>query len=183
MDDTTKHSKLLSLVLRHRPETIGITLDAAGWVEVDDLLSRLPQAGVSMTRAQLEHIVNTNDKKRFVLSEGGDRIRANQGHSLPVDLGLKPRQPPDLLFHGTARKSLASIMREGLKRGRRQHVHLHTDRRLAEIVGRRHGDPVLLQITAGRMWSDGHVFFRSENSVWLTEAVPIRYLDEFAEQT
>ncbi len=176
-----KHSKLLSLILRHKPQTIGIALDSAGWADVDELLALLPRAGVSMNRDQLRHIVESNDKQRFVFSDDGQRIRANQGHSLSVDLGLEPIEPPAVLFHGTARKSLESILREGLKRGQRQHVHLHTDRALAETVGRRHGQPVLLRVAAGQMWADGHAFFRSDNRVWLTEAVPVRYLSEVSD--
>ncbi len=177
MPNTTRQSKLLSLVLRHKPETVGLTLDASGWAEIDALLDRLPRAGVTMTRKNLLALVENNDKKRFAISPDGRFIRASQGHSVNVDLGLEPCEPPTVLYHGTAEKSLASILDTELRRGQRHHVHLHTDRGLAETVGRRHGKPVLLAVSASAMWQDGHAFFVTANGVWLTEAVPVTYLD------
>lgn len=174
-------SKFLSLVLRHRPEVIGIALDAEGWAEVDELLAAAARHGRSITRQQLEEVVATNDKKRFSFSLDGLRIRANQGHSVDVDLGLVPIEPPELLYHGTVDRFLDSIRRKGLVRGKRHHVHLSPDRETAVRVGQRRGRPVVLIVEAGRMHCDGHAFFRSENGVWLTETVPAGYL-QFPEE-
>jgi len=169
-------SKFLSLVLRHRPEHIGITLDSAGWVAVDELLAAARRTGFPLDRATLERVVAENDKRRFALSTDGARIRASQGHSVGVELGLKPQTPPDVLFHGTAARFLESIRREGLKPGSRTHVHLSADEETARVVGRRHGSPVVLGVEAGTMHRDGHEFLCSENGVWLAQAVPARYL-------
>lgn len=170
-------SKFLSLVLRHRPEHIGITLDSAGWVAVDELLSAAQRSGLPLDRATLERVVAENDKRRFAFSADGARIRASQGHSVGVDLGLAPQTPPDVLFHGTATRFLESIRQEGLKPGSRTHVHLSADEETACTVGRRHGSPVVLRVEAGAMHRDGHEFLRSENGVWLARAVPARYLE------
>ena len=167
-------SKLLSLVLRHRPELIGIRLDAGGWVEVDELLAALAAFGKPMSRAQLERVVATSDKQRFAL-EGG-RIRASQGHSVPVDLGLEPVEPPPLLFHGTPERNVAPILREGLRKGSRHHVHLSPDVPTALRVGARRGRPRVLEVDAAAMARDGHVFLRSANGVWLVDVVPPAYL-------
>jgi putative RNA 2'-phosphotransferase len=169
-------SKFLSLVLRHRPETIGITLDEQGWVEIDELLAAANRAGRGVTRPLLERVVRENDKQRFAISPDGTRIRANQGHSVQVDLGLKPTQPPDLLYHGTVARFLDSIRVSGLEPGNRQHVHLSPDVETARKVGQRRGRPVILIIEADRMWRDGHTFYRAENGVWLTDSVPVEYL-------
>lgn len=170
-------SKFLSLVLRHDPGTIGITLDPNGWVPVDELLSAAARAGTSITREQLDEVVATNDKKRFAFSPDGTRIRASQGHSLEVDLGLDPVEPPERLFHGTATRSVESIRAEGLIRQSRQHVHLSPDEETATRVGQRHGKPVVLIVRAGQMHRDGHAFYRSDNGVWLTASVPPEYLE------
>jgi putative RNA 2'-phosphotransferase len=164
-------SKFLSRHLRHQPERLGLTLQPGGWVEVDELLR-----AAGLTRAELEEVVARNDKRRFSFDAGGARVRANQGHSVPVDLALEPRTPPDVLFHGTARRHLDAILRDGLRRGRRHHVHLSSDPVTARRVGARHGEPVVLTIDAAGMAAAGHVFLRSDNGVWLTEAVPARYL-------
>lgn len=169
-------SKFLSLVLRHRPERIGITLDSAGWGAVDELLAAAGRSGFKLDRATLERVVAENDKRRFAFSADGQSIRASQGHSVGVDLGLTPRTPPDVLFHGTATRFMDSIRREGLKPGSRTHVHLSADEATAQAVGRRHGSPVVLRVEAGAMHRDGHEFHRSENGVWLAQAVPARYL-------
>lgn len=169
-------SKFLSLVLRHQPQTIGLTLDAQGWVEVDTLLAAAQRHGVRIERATLERIVATSDKQRFALSADGRQIRANQGHSVAVDLGLAPLAPPDQLYHGTATHALDAIRREGLRKRSRQHVHLSPDPVTAEKVGRRHGRPVILVVRSGAMAADGLVFFRSANGVWLTDHVPPGYL-------
>jgi putative RNA 2'-phosphotransferase len=169
-------SKFLSFVLRHKPQAIGITLDAEGWVAVDELLAAAVRHGQSITRQQLEEVVATNDKQRFSFSADGRLIRANQGHSIEVDLGLVPVEPPELLYHGTVARFLDSIREKGLVRGKRHHVHLSADRDTAARVGQRRGRPVVLVIEARCMRGDGHAFFQSENGVWLTEAVPPAYL-------
>jgi putative RNA 2'-phosphotransferase len=174
-------SKFLSFVLRHKPKAIGITLDAEGWVAVDELLAAGARHGQSITWQQVEEVVATNDKKRFSFSPDGQLIRANQGHSVEVDLGLAPVEPPDLLYHGTVERVLDSIRKEGLLRGNRHHVHLSADRETATRVGQRRGRPVVLVVEAGRMFRDGYSFYQSENGVWLAKTVPPKYL-RFAEE-
>jgi putative RNA 2'-phosphotransferase len=169
-------SKFLSLILRHHPERVGLSLDAEGWVEVDSLLAAMTRHGHALSRASLEELVGSSDKQRFIFSPDGTRIRANQGHSIPVDLGLTPLVPPDVLFHGTVDKFLDSIRAQGLIRGERQHVHLSRDREVAIQVGKRRGLPVVLEVDAALMTSESIPFYRSENGVWLTEAVPVRFL-------
>lgn len=171
-----RKSKFLSLVLRHEPERIGLTLDSQGWARVEELLVLANQHGVSLSRAALDEIVATNEKRRFALSEDGLCIRASQGHSIEVDLKLTPRRPPDWLFHGTARRFLDSIRRDGLVKMSRQHVHLSADEATALQVGQRHGKPVVLQIDAATMSADGKLFYLSANHVWLVDAVLPRYL-------
>lgn len=175
-DSTVRFSKFLSLVLRHDPEKIGLTLDAAGWAQVDDLLAAANRSGVPLTRPLLEQIVTQNDKQRFALSADGVRIRASQGHSIPVDLGLEILTPPDLLYHGTATRFLDSIKAQGLLTQSRNHVHLSADEATAVKVGQRHGKPVVLTVQAGQMQRAGHIFYRSANGVWLTVDVPVTYL-------
>ncbi|MBF5041520.1 RNA 2'-phosphotransferase [Aggregicoccus sp. 17bor-14] len=175
--DRTHVSKFLSLVLRHDPAALGVTLDAQGWTDVEALLAALHAQGRVLSREALEEIVATSPKQRFALSEDGRRIRANQGHSVEVDLGLAPAEPPETLFHGTVAAVLEAIRAQGLVRGQRHHVHLSADEATARSVGARRGSPVLLRVRAGEMHRDGHPFFRSENGVWLTDAVPPRYLD------
>ncbi|GAA1585457.1 RNA 2'-phosphotransferase [Actinoplanes couchii] len=175
--DHVKLSKRMSLVLRHRPETAGLTLDANGWVPVAELLTAL-----GMTRAQLDLVVATNDKSRFAVAtgpDGVDRIRASQGHSrrVGVDLDLPPVAPPAELFHGTPRRNLDAIMREGLRPRSRSHVHLSVDVPTALTVGRRRSpDVVVFSVAAGAMAAAGDLFYRSDNGVWLTAAVPSRHL-------
>jgi len=169
-------SKFLSLVLRHKPQEIGITLDPEGWVPVEDLLAAVARHGRPITLEQLDEVVATNDKQRFAFSPDGRLIRANQGHSVEVDLALPPVEPPELLYHGTVERFLESIREKGLVRGKRHHVHLSADRETAARVGQRRGRPVVLMVEAGRMHREGHQFFRSENGVWLTETVPPTYL-------
>ena len=170
-------SKFLSLILRHQPEKIGLVLDANGWADIDELLRLSAAKGRPLTRALLEEVVVTNDKQRFVLSEDGTKIRANQGHSVSVDLGLVPMVPPPVLFHGTATRFLESIRQQGLLKGSRQHVHLSPDEATAIKVGQRHGKPIVLKIAAGKMQRDGHQFFHSANDVWLTDHVPAACLE------
>ena len=172
----TQISKYLSLVLRHDPSAAGITLDAEGWVEVDDLLAGAARHGVSVTFAELEEVVRTNDKQRFALSADSKRIRANQGHSINVDLGLQPETPPAVLYHGTVERFVSSIMANGLEKRARQHVHLSPDVVTATRVGSRRGKPVILKIAAANMHSAGFQFFRSANGVWLTDQVPPEYI-------
>jgi putative RNA 2'-phosphotransferase len=171
-----KASKFLSLVLRHDPGSIGITLDEAGWVEVDALLAAARRSGVVLDRPTLDRIVADNGKKRFAFSDDGTRIRASQGHSVAVDLGLAPQAPPEILFHGTATRSVDSIRQSGLRPGSRTHVHLSRDEETAVAVGQRHGKPVVLRIAAGEMHRAGHELVVSENGVWLARAVPVEFI-------
>jgi putative RNA 2'-phosphotransferase len=171
----TRLSKRLSRALRHDPAAAGLTLDAAGWIPVDALL-----AAMRIDRADLDAVVAGNDKRRFAVETGPDgveRIRASQGHSVPVDLGLTPATPPDLLYHGTGTTALASIRGTGLHCAARHHVHLSPDRETAHRVGaRRRGPVAILTVDAAAMARDGHLFYRSANGVWLTDEVPPRYL-------
>jgi len=169
-------SKFLSLVLRHDPGKIGLRLDPAGWANVDELLSAAAASGTPIGRETLERVVAGNDKQRFAFSPDGTRIRASQGHSVDVDLGLQPRTPPEVLYHGTATRFVDSIREKGLHSASRAHVHLSADEATARAVGQRHGRPVVLTIAAGRMHRDGRPFFRSENGVWLTDEVPAEYI-------
>ena len=169
-------SKFLSLVLRHQPETIGLTLDAGGWASVNDLIDAANSAGTPLDRTRLTQIVAESDKQRFSFSDDGLRIRANQGHSIPVELGLAPVAPPEFLFHGTATRFLSAIRERGLLPQGRHHVHLSGDERAAQTVGKRHGSPVVLTVCAGNMAKDGLRFYRSANGVWLTDRVPVAYL-------
>lgn len=171
---TVKVSKYLSKHLRHQPERLGLTLDAAGWVEIDDLMAACAAHGFPFTRAELDHVVAANDKKRFAID--GTRIRASQGHSVEVELGLPPATPPAYLYHGTVARALDAIRAEGLRPMNRHDVHLSPDRETATRVGARRGRPVVLSVDAGAMHRDGHVFQVSANGVWLTKAVPPRYL-------
>ena len=175
--DQVKVSRRISMILRHRPESAGLTLDANGWAPVADLLGAL-----GITRAELDVIVENNDKSRFAIArrdDGVDWIRASQGHSrrVEIDLDLPPAEPPAVLFHGTPRDNLDPILRDGLRPGSRHHVHLSKDVPTALVVGRRRSaDVVVFEVDAARMAADGHVFHRSENGVWLTLAVPSGYL-------
>ncbi len=169
-------SKFLSLVLRHDPSRIGITLDEAGWVDVDVLLAAAAAHGVSLSRDGLRELVASSDKQRFALSDDGARVRANQGHSVPVDLQLPPREPPERLYHGTVEASLDGIREQGLVRGARHHVHLSADLTTATKVGARRGAPVILTIRAADMHAAGHAFYCSDNGVWLTDHVPVRFI-------
>lgn len=176
MDDqrTKRISKYLARHLRHDPARIGITLDAEGWVGVDELLAAAARDGLRISRAELEHVVATNDKRRYAIR--GERIRASQGHTVAVDLGLAPVEPPAFLFHGTVARNLPAIRAEGLMPMARQHVHLSPDRETATRVGARRGVLVIVTVDAGAMHRADHVFLRSENGVWLTAAVPPAFL-------
>jgi putative RNA 2'-phosphotransferase len=172
-----KTSKFLSLVLRHQPGKIGLTLDAQGWADVDELLTKANQHGVKLTRPMLNEVVSQNDKQRFAFSADGTRLRANQGHSIKIDLGLEPIAPPEYLYHGTATRFLAAIRQHGLLRGKRDYVHLSPDEATARQVGARHGEPIVLVVKAGEMHAAGFTFFRSANGVWLTGYVPSEYFE------
>ncbi|TDC42545.1 RNA 2'-phosphotransferase [Actinomadura sp. KC345] len=169
-------SKYLAAHLRHRPGGIGLTLDSGGWADITELLAACARHGFPLTRAELEHVVAANDKKRFVLD--GDRIRAVQGHSVQVDLDLSPASPPESLYHGTVRRSVRAILRDGLLPMGRHAVHLSPDRETARRVGARRGEPVILAVQAARMAADGHEFRVSANGVWLVGRVPPEYLSE-----
>ena len=174
--EIVKASRFLSLVLRHRPEVAGISLDEAGWTSVEDLLEGCARAGRPLAIEDLREIVARNDKRRFEFSPDGTRIRASQGHSVPVDLGYPPVEPPEVLYHGTREAVLARIRIEGLRKGTRHDVHLHPDPEVARRVGARHGSPAVLVVEARRMHADGHVFRVSANGVWLADHVPPGYL-------
>ncbi|MER7493778.1 RNA 2'-phosphotransferase [Streptomyces pharetrae] len=171
---TVKVSKYLSKHLRHQPERIGLEPDDGGWVEIDTLIAAAAAHGFRFTRAELNHVVATNDKRRFAIE--GSRIRASQGHSIEVDLGLPAVTPPPYLYHGTVARSLDAIRAEGLRAMNRHDVHLSADRETATRVGARRGRPVVLTVDAGAMHRDGHEFRVSANGVWLTQAVPPHYL-------
>lgn len=178
MDDQRRVnvSKYLSKHLRHAPERLGLTLGPGGWVAVDELLAACAAHRFAITRAELEEVVAMNDKRRFAFDATGERIRANQGHSVDVDLQLEPAAPPELLYHGTGERSVESILATGLERRNRHHVHLSPDTETARRVGMRHGRPVILTVAAGEMARAGHRFFVSANGVWLVDDVPPRYL-------
>jgi putative RNA 2'-phosphotransferase len=176
MPDLTRTSKHLSYVLRHRPESIGVVLDGAGWVDIDVLLEALREHGRTVTRAELDRVVAGTDKRRFEVS--GGRIRAAQGHSVDDDLELTPVRPPTVLYHGTVARFVAAIRANGLRPGKRRHVHLSADTATAATVGARRGEPVILSIDAAGMHSDGHEFYLAANGVWLTDHVPPRWITE-----
>jgi putative RNA 2'-phosphotransferase len=173
----------LSKHLRHAPGEIGLTLDAGGWVAVEELLSAANSHGCPLTRDELNEIVITSDKQRFAFDETGDRIRANQGHSIEVELQLDPVEPPPFLYHGTAEVNLPAIIQNGLLRMRRHHVHLSSEVETASRVGSRHGKPVVLAVAAGKMAANGYQFFVSANGVWLVESVPPEFLSVLPPQT
>jgi putative RNA 2'-phosphotransferase len=169
-------SKYLAKYLRHSPHELGLTLQLGGWVPIDDLLSAAEKHGFSISYDELIECVETNDKQRFAFDVSGELIRANQGHSVEVDLQLEECEPPEFLYHGTVERFLPSILKDGLIRGNRHHVHLSKDVETATKVGARRGKPLILKVDAGRMRQDGHKFYLSANGVWLTESVPPGYL-------
>lgn len=169
-------SKFLSFVLRHHPEAIGLPLNSEGWAEIDQLVRLANGYGRRLTRELLLETVATNDKNRFALNPDSTKIRANQGHSIQVNLNLQPQTPPQVLFHGTATRFESSIRAQGLVAGLRQYVHLSVDRLTAVQVGKRYGKPLLLLVDAFSMNRNGHEFFMSANGIWLTHTVPITYL-------
>jgi putative RNA 2'-phosphotransferase len=175
--ETTKASKFLSVILRHEPERVGLKLGEAGWVNIQELLQAVNDHGIPLTLEQLQHIVATSDKKRFAFSEDGLRIRANQGHSVEIDLQYSPQVPPELLYHGTATRFLDSIRQHGLQKMERHDVHLSAETKVTVQVGGRHGKPVLLTIKAGEMHRIGFVFRCSANGVWLVDHVPVEFIE------
>jgi len=168
-------SKFLSLILRHKPETVGIKLDKHGWANVDELIKKMSKEKY-ITKDILEYIVEHDSKQRYSFNEDKTLIRANQGHSINVDVELEEKEPPEILYHGTAEVFVESIMNEGLKKGKRLYVHLSKDINTARKVGIRHGIPVIFKVNAKEMFNDGYKFFLSKNGVWLTDYVPTKYL-------
>ncbi|REC80573.1 RNA 2'-phosphotransferase [Chryseobacterium elymi] len=171
-------SKFLSLILRHQPETIQLTLDENGWADVDELITKAAKGRMHFTFEDLEEVVETNNKKRFAFNEDKTRIRASQGHSIDIDLALKSLQPPDFLYHGTAETNISCILAKGIEKRSRQHVHLSADKETATKVGMRHGKPVILTIRTNTMHEDGIAFYLSANGVWLTDFVDAKYISK-----
>ena len=172
-----KESKFLSLVLRHHPEAIGISLDTHGWAEVNMLIKNMKRKFPVFSLKMLEEIVATDSKQRYAFSEDNTKIRANQGHSLAVELELLPQTPPECLYHGTASRFVESILKSGLQKQTRQYVHLSIDIATATKVGARHGKPVIFKVNTMAMYEAGYVFYLSANGVWLTDEVPPKFLD------
>lgn len=174
--DDIRLSKFLSLILRHKPDEIGITLDENGWTDTQILIEKINQTDLTIDFEKLKHIVDTNPKKRFAFDDTSKDIRANQGHSVEVELGYKSLKPPAILYHGTGQKSVSSILESGLEKRSRHQVHLSKDKETANNVGQRHGVPVIFDVLAEHMFDDGYEFYLSENGVWLTDRVPVKYL-------
>lgn len=172
-------SKFISMILRHKPEAIGITLDEHGWANVDELIKGINETGeeVKFSKDTLETIVKTDKKQRYSFSQDKTLIRANQGHSIPVDVELEKKEPPKVLYHGTGSRFVKSIQEQGLLPMERLYVHLSTDVETATNVGKRHGTPVIFQVNAEHMQKDSYDFFQSVNGVWLTKEVPTKYLE------
>lgn len=171
-----KISKYLSKHLRHQPERIGIKLALGGWVVVDELIAACQKHSFPINRNELEEVVVSNDKKRFSFDSTGSLIRANQGHSVEVDLQLEPTMPPAVLYHGTGHGSVEAILRSGLCKMSRHHVHLSQDITTAKTVGARHGRPVVFAVDSAAMYEADHRFYCSDNGVWLVDSVPSEYL-------
>ena len=172
----TENSKFLSLILRHKPETIGLKLDPNGWVNVIELLTQMNKNGRQLNMSELEYVVETNNKKRFEFNDDKTKIRASQGHSLGVDLQYESKTPPTILYHGTSTTFVESIKASGLLKLKRDHVHLSSDTDTATKVGSRHGKPFIFEVLAGEMVENGFKFYQSTNGVWLTDHVPSKYL-------
>ena len=175
-DQIKRHSKFLSLLLRHKPETVGLKLDAQGWANTNELLQKINQTGRQISPELLDQIVETNDKKRFVFNEDKSQIRAAQGHSLKVELDYKPLVPPTTLYHGTIAETAELIKQSGIKKMQRHQVHLSADTDTAKIVAARRGKAVILIVDALKMHDEGYKFFQSDNGVWLTDFVPDQYI-------
>lgn len=175
MKNLTSLSKFLSLILRHKPEIIGISLDSHGWAKVDELIDGIRKQH-DFDFDTLKKIVETDSKQRYSFNEDKTLIRANQGHSIKVDVDLEELQPPKILYHGTAKKYEKSIDKSGLKSKSRLYVHLSADLETAEMVGKRHGELLIYEVDCGRMFENGYKFYKSSNGVWLTDVVPVQYL-------
>jgi putative RNA 2'-phosphotransferase len=169
-------SKFLSLILRHAPDTIQLTLDENGWANVEELILKSNKHSHKFNLEQLQYVVETNDKKRFQFSDDNKKIRASQGHSIDVELNLKATTPPEILYHGTVEKFIENIKQTGLQKMNRQYVHLSKDTETATKVAMRRGKPILLHVNTKQMHEDGYVFYLSENNVWLTNEVPVKYI-------
>lgn len=178
MSKLDKLSVFISLILRHKPDTIGIQLDEHGWANVDELIDGISKSGRKIDIEILEEIVRTDNKQRYSFNENKTLIRANQGHSIPVDVELKEQQPPQILYHGTTSRFLDSIIQDGLKPMSRLYVHLSSDMETAMKVGKRHGEPVVLKVQSEEMHKDGIKFYLSENGVWLTKSVDKKYITQ-----
>ena len=174
--ENKKISKFLSFVLRHNPQSIGLKLDENGWAETKDLLEKMNANAFEVTAEILDHIVATNNKQRFSFNETKTKIRASQGHSIDVELNLKQTTPPQYLYHGTGEKFVNSILLTGLEKRNRQHVHLSNNMETAIQVGQRHGKPKVFIIESAQMSSEGFLFYLSDNNIWLTDHVPVKYL-------
>ena len=175
-NNLTKISKYFSYLLRHKPEEIGLTLDSEGWANIEELISKTSKYNLS--NELIDIVVETNDKQRFKLSEDKKKIKANQGHSIDVDLNLEAIEPPEFLLHGTAERFIKSILSEGLQKQNRHHVHLSESNAVAAAVGQRYGKLVLLEIDSHKMFEDGFQFYKTANNVWLVEKVPVKYIRE-----
>lgn len=171
-------SKFLSLILRHKPESIGVSMSPDGWVKINELIEAAQKHKINLTKELIDEVITTNDKQRFTYSSDGESIRANQGHSIHIQLELQPIKPPDTLYHGTAVRFMEEIRKKGLLKMNRQHVHLSHLKTTAYDVGKRHGKPIILIIDAQTMSQDGYEFYVSKNGVWLTKHVPPQYLQE-----
>lgn len=169
--------RLIIYALRHKPEELNVVLDEHGWVDIGVLLEALSAKGYKITREQLEYLAETSDKQRFGLDASGDKIRANQGHTVDVDLGYEPQTPPEYLYHGTNREAVKNILNDGLHKMRRHAIHLSEDLNTAIDVGSRRGAPFMLRVQSGKMYEDGYTFHLSDNGVWLTSSVPIKYIE------
>lgn len=176
MSDNVKIGKFMSFVLRHNPESIGVQLDENGWADVDELIVGMNKAGYNVDFLKIEEIVETNNKQRYSFNADKSKIRANQGHSINVDVELKESKPPKILYHGTADKYLKNIMQSGLQKQNRLYLHLSADKETATKVGKRHGNPVILIIEAQEMFEKGYKFYLSKNGVWLTDNVPVEFI-------
>ena len=172
--DIKKISKYLSFILRHQPDSISLELSDEGWANIEELITRTKK--FKLTKESIQTVVDTNNKKRFLISDDGQRIKANQGHSIKVSLELEPVTPPDFLLHGTAERFIESIFKQGLTKQQRHHVHLSETKETAMSVGSRYGKPVLLKVNGKQMHEDGFEFFKTENDVWLVGCVPAKYL-------
>lgn len=178
MNDFVKMGKYISLILRHKPEIINLKIDEHGWANVDELLKGINNSGRYISKEMLNMIVETNDKKRYQYNNDHTKIRANQGHSIRVDVELHEKVPPDVLYHGTAQEYLDKIRKSGIRKMNRLYVHLSKDMETAMRVGKRHGQPIVLIINTKAMINDGYKFYYSNNGVWLCDDIAYSYIEE-----